>query len=121
MAALKSAGVRRVVLADWGKNIYAFYRAARQVGVEVLAVADDLCAAAPALRYRDVPLTTSSVARAVPADAWVISNTSYVHAAQRAAFLATQVAVPVHNWFPPPAGPADRESTRRGVESMVSC
>jgi GT2 family glycosyltransferase len=126
MAGLKSAGVRRVVFADWGKNIYAFYRAARQVGVEVLAVADDLYAAATAggmlsaAWYRDVPLTSVSAALTLPADAWVISNTSYVHAAQRAPRLARRVTVPVHNWFLPPAAPGPQPG-RLGVESMVSC
>ncbi len=122
MAALKkSAGVRRIVFADWGKNIYAFYRAARQAEVEVLAVAEE--GASPALRYRDVPLASISAAVALPADAWIISNTSYVHAAERAGMLAGRVAVPVYNWFPPPPAPPapEPETPRPGVESMVSC
>jgi hypothetical protein len=133
MTALKSDGVRRLVLVDYGKNIYAFYRGARQAGLEALAVADDLYAADVSTRgdscllYRGLPIMPVRNALALSPDALVISNTSYVHAAHRAAALAGPGLVPVHNWFPPPGSPRPRvdqvgpEALRVGVESMVSC
>lgn len=107
MAALRAVGVRRVVLADYGKNIYAFYRGARAAGIALAAVADDGHArggvTAP---YRGVPVVTVAEARTLRADAWVVSNTSYVHAARRVAELErSRVPVPIYNWFPPPVGP----------------
>ncbi len=133
MTALRSDGVRRLVLVDYGKNVYAFYRGARQAGLEVLAVADDLYAADvgtcgdSCLLYRGLPIMPVRDALALSPDALVISNTSYVHAAHRAAALAGQASVPVHNWFPPPVSPKPRadldgpEALRVGVESTVSC
>jgi GT2 family glycosyltransferase len=117
MAALKSTGVRRVVLLDFGKNLYAFYRGAQAAGLEILAVGD--ACGGPSAPYRDTRLVSLPEALAMPADALVISNTSYVHAARRATALAGRVSVPIHNWFPPPLDTPKALSVR--IENMVHC
>lgn len=58
--------------------------------------------AAPPATGHDVPLLSLGDAVRVPADAYVISNTSYIRAARGAQALAGRVRAPVHNWFPPP-------------------
>jgi GT2 family glycosyltransferase len=108
MASLRAAGLRRIVLLDYGKNTYAFYRGARRAGLQVLALGEELLEHAgansfvAAARYRDVPLLPLSAAMCLPAEAYVISNTSYAHAARRAQSLTGRARVPVHNWFPAP-------------------
>ena len=107
-ADLVEAGVERVVLADLGKNVYAFWRAARAVGVDVAAIASDAFAA-PGRTYRGVPVLTTDAALKLDPDAYVVSNTSFVHATQCYADLRTRTSRPVHHWFgPPPGGPATR-------------
>ncbi|MGD8452516.1 MAG: glycosyltransferase [Phycisphaerae bacterium] len=103
MRELRREGVRRIVLADMGKNVYAFWRGAQRAGLNVLAVADDRLAA-PGRIYRDAAVMSSEAAEALGAEAWVVSNTSYVHARRRERELAAWVSVPVHNWFSPPTG-----------------
>ena len=49
--------VRRVVIADFGKNIYATCRACRDAGLDVVAVADEREAFA-GMRYRSIPILT---------------------------------------------------------------
>lgn len=127
MAVLRAHGVRRVAFIDYGKNIYAFYRGARAAGIKVLAVGDDVQSAAGAgALYRDVPIQPVAAVLALPAEAVVISNTSYVHAARRAATLAGRTSVPIHDWFPPPAkgspSPTFDWANIQGVgrESMLS-
>jgi len=111
MAALWAGGARRILLIDYGKNTYAFYRGARQAGLQILGVGEELLERASgdnstaAARYRDVPLLPLSAALRLPADAYVISNTSYVHAARRTRSLANRTPGPVHSWFPPPNVP----------------
>ena len=113
MTELRAAGLRRVVLVDYGKNIYAFYRGARRAGLEILAVGDPAQAPAgdhgPASRaaYRDVPLVPPAEAVRLPADAYVISTTSYVYATQRQAELTGRTRAPVLNWFPAPGSIAE--------------
>ena len=123
MRRLAGAGVRRIVLADVGKNTYAYWRGARAAGLEVAAIAsDDLADGKRA--YRGVKLTTVEAAIGLSADAWIISNTSYVHAARRAAALEGCVPCPVYNWFfPPSAEEEDRAGQLSGalVAAGVAC
>lgn len=100
MNAVRQGGARRVVLAEFGKNIYPFFRAARQCGLEILAVADDGFAA-PKRRYRNVPILPERDALDLKPDAVVVSNTSPVHAELAAKRLGTATDVPVHAWFTP--------------------
>jgi len=101
MLRLREDGVRRIVLADLGKNVYPFYRGAATAGLDVLALADDRLAV-PGRDYRGVPLLSTSEALSAPADAIVVSNTSYVHAQRRAQELRRQSDLPVHAWFMAP-------------------
>ena len=101
MIDLRADGVRTVVLADLGKNVYAFYRAAKPAGIEIVAIADDAFAA-PSRRYRGVPILPVAAAIRLTPDAYVVSNTSYVHAGMRQADLANRVDQPVFNWFGSP-------------------
>lgn len=113
MQRLRCQGVERVVFTDLGKNVFAFWRAARSAGVHVLAIGDDRFAG-PGRRYRDVPVMALDRALRLAPDAVVVSNASYVHAAGRAADVRTRVAVPVLNWSIGPVGPSlagDRPST----------
>ena len=41
MAELGRRGIRRIVLAGFGKNVYAFYRAAKRLDLQIIAIADD--------------------------------------------------------------------------------
>ncbi len=109
MMRLAERGVRRVAFADLGKNIYAFVRGARSAGLSVRCIADDRFAA-PGRTYRDIPVLPIADAAAQCFDAWVVSNTSYVHARQRARELAPQSAHPVHAWFTEP-GNSHKQST----------
>lgn len=98
MSELSRGGVRRVVLADFGKNIYAFYGGAMRSGISVLAIADDRFAR-PGRRYRGIPLIpTAGIAELEP-EAVVISNTSTVHAAETHRRLARKILLPIHRWF----------------------
>ena len=101
MAELHERGLRRIVLADLGKNVYAFWRGARAAGLEVLAIADDRFSV-PGRVYRDVAVCSLGEALALGAEAYVVSNTSYVHAQQRWLSLAGRVWRTVYSWFDPP-------------------
>lgn len=103
MQRLRCQGIERVVFADLGKNVYAFWRAARIAGIHVLAVGDDRFAS-PGRRYRDVPVAGLERALKLGPDAVVVSNASYVHAGTRAADVRRRVAVPVMDWSIGPAG-----------------
>jgi len=119
MHELRSAGVRRILFADLGKNILAFHRGAGRAGLAVLAIADDRFAV-PGRQYRGVPILPVAEALGTEVDACVVSNTSPVHATVRAAALKKLTHHPVRCWFTseacwrhseirsmPPAGRAD--------------
>lgn len=97
-AEVRKRGARRVVFADLGKNIYPFLHAARQCGLQVLAIADDRFAA-PNRSYRGVPILPTAEALDRPLDAVIVSNTSPIHAEQTAARLQATAEVPVQAWF----------------------
>lgn len=108
MKRLAADGVRRIVLADLGKNVYAFRRGAAAAGLEVLAVADDAVARTDRA-YRGIPVVTTGAALTLGAEAYVVSNTSYVHADRRWRDLSGRTSIPVYSWFPPPAQTATPE------------
>ncbi|MBI5866615.1 MAG: glycosyltransferase [Planctomycetes bacterium] len=103
MKALAATGVRRIILADWGKNAYAFVRGASLAGLLVKAIADNRFAA-QGRAYRGIPILKTEEVFRRPYDAVVVANTSYVHAGIAAAELAGRG--PIHNWFPLPAPPS---------------
>lgn len=98
MTALRRDGVTDLVLADLGKNIFAFYRAARDCGLSIRAVADDRFAAV-ARRYRGIPIVPTPEIPAFKPDAVVVSNTAPVHAAATRLRLEASRSVPVYDWF----------------------
>jgi hypothetical protein len=98
MGGLRELGVNRVLFADLGKNVYAFYRAARRMGVEVVAIADDRFSA-PQRCYRGVPVVPLEDALRRDFDAIVVSNTSAVHAAATRERFHAQTHRPVFDWF----------------------
>ena len=65
--------LRSVVLADFGKNLYATWRACHEAGLRVVAVADGNPAFA-GMSYRGVPIVPLAEAFAGPVDGCVISN-----------------------------------------------
>ena len=95
---LRAQGVRRVVLADLGKNIYPFVRAARRKGIEIVCIAADRFADG-GRRYRGTPIRTVVEALDQGGDAIVISNTSPVHAQRAHQKLAAMTDTPIHRWF----------------------
>lgn len=98
MRRLRHDGVRRIALIDVGKNVYAFHRAAQAAGVRVLCIGTDWPAAINQV-YRGTRIVPMQAALAGEADAFVISNSSYAHAARRRVALATQTSRPVHSWY----------------------
>ncbi|MCG3138128.1 MAG: hypothetical protein HJJLKODD_01988 [Phycisphaerae bacterium] len=97
-AKLKHLGTDGILLADLGKNIYAYYQAARQAGVRVAAVTDDRFARA-GRSYRGCPIVSLSEGLQLPISAVVISNSSPVHARLRQQWLIFNTRLPVHRWF----------------------
>jgi GT2 family glycosyltransferase len=81
-AAVARDGLRRVLLIDAGKNLHAYWRAARTLGVEIVAIADANLAS-PARRYHGIRIVDDATARTLRFDAAIISNLSPVHASAR--------------------------------------
>ncbi len=102
MNELRMRGMRRIVLADLGKNVYAFWRGARATGLQVLAIGDDRFARSGRF-YRDARIVPLEQTLRMHPDAFVVSNTSYVHADARQRELSRITRVPVYSWFLPPA------------------
>ena len=101
MRDLAAEGVQRAVLVDLGKNVHAFWRGARAAGLEILAIADD-AVAAPGRTYRDVAIVSTKEATELGAQVYIVSNTSYVHAARRWREWIGRTSKPVYSWFEPP-------------------
>lgn len=102
---LHAEGVRRVVLADLGKNVYAFHAGAAQAGLKVPAIIDDGFAAA-GRSYRGTPVVPSERVDRLAPDALMIANMSPVHANRTRQRLLQQFSLPIHDWFSRPAVPA---------------
>lgn len=100
---LAAIGARRVVLVQMGKNIYAFYRAAARAGLEIAAIADTRFAG-PQRGYRGVPLVSLEEGLRMPADAFIIADTSHVHAAAQLNDLHRRGVRSVYCWFSSSAG-----------------
>ena len=122
MATLVEAGVRQIVLAGLGKNVYAYYRAAQKSGVTVSAIGHDRFAGRGRV-YRGVSIVTIDEALTRPCDAIVIADSSAVHGTELADRISLATDRPVHHWFhgggsqepaenrlPPPAPRSDQSS-----------
>ncbi len=131
MVELARGGVRRIILADLGKNVFAFHRAANEAGIEIAAIGDDRFAF-PGRFYRGVPVLPMEEALARPHDAVVVSNTGPVHAARTQRRVTSLNVGPVHSWFnakehaglgefgsPPPASDSDDIPAERSAACAV--
>ncbi|MCH8966826.1 MAG: glycosyltransferase [Planctomycetes bacterium] len=98
MTDLVGSGVRKIIFADLGKNIYAFHQAARALRVEVLAIGDDRFSARGS-RYRGIPVLTLDEALDLEPDAVVVGNTSSVHGEYTYERVLQHTSLPVHFWF----------------------
>jgi GT2 family glycosyltransferase len=78
----KAHGVRRVAIADFGKNVYATWRACRAAGLEVVALADERDAFA-GMRYRGVPIQKAAAALS-GAEGVVVANINPAQMQERA-------------------------------------
>jgi GT2 family glycosyltransferase len=76
---VRRLNLRRILLADLGKNILAYRLAARRCGVEVLAIADPRLGGR-GMRFRGIPVVADTEAAGLSFDAVVVSNLSPVHA-----------------------------------------
>jgi hypothetical protein len=91
-------GIRAVVFATLGKNIFAFYQAAVHAGVRILAIGDDRFAGEKR-RYRGIRVLPLEQAVALTADATVVSDSARVFAEQTAVRLQRLSTQPVFDWF----------------------
>ncbi len=91
-------GLNRILLLDFGKNMLAYYLAAKTCGLEIVAVADAKLGS-PGRRYRDIPLIKDGAASRMKWDAAIVSNLSPVHAAQRYSSWLAQTDRPVIDLF----------------------
>lgn len=96
---LRRQGIRRVLLADFGKNIFAFWRAALQTGIQPVAIADDPFAA-PGRQYRGVALLARGHACALGFDAVVVANMAAPFAAATCQYWKARFGKDVFSWYP---------------------
>jgi hypothetical protein len=101
--------LRRIAFADFGKNLFAYYRAATRLGLEVVAVLDDQLAGefAPLAEsrcedYRGIPIVGLGMftegnlgAGRLGVDALILTTMSPVHAQRRMSALGRIQTVPV--------------------------
>lgn len=75
--------IRTVLFVDVGKNICPFWLAARDLGLEIVAIADANLARS-GRKYREIPIVNDDEARALHFDAAIVTNISPVHGPMRA-------------------------------------
>ncbi len=98
MRNLHATGVRRIVLADLGKNIYPFVIGARQCGIELASIVDDNFARI-SRDYRGIGVVQSDAVSLDGIDAIVVSNMSPAHATRTLAQWSKRTDVPIHAWY----------------------
>lgn len=98
MTELWQNGANRLLFADLGKNIYPFHLAARQLGMDVVSIADDRFAT-PGRDYRGTPILRVADALDTCFDAIVVSSTASVDASATASMLTLKTKAPIHCWF----------------------
>jgi GT2 family glycosyltransferase len=101
MSHLSTRGVKRIVLADFGKNILGFWRAAKRCGIAIEAVGDNRFAGVDRSdrMYRGIPVMQLGEALSRDVDAVIVSNSSRVHARIAAKRVAEITENPVFSWF----------------------
>ena len=98
MARLAAHGLRRVVLAELGKNVFAFHRAAAGAGLTILAISDDRFALR-GRRYRGTPVVGIAQAARLAPQAWIVTQMTPVHADAARDRLRGVASSPVHAWY----------------------
>jgi hypothetical protein len=88
----RRTGCERVVFAEFGKNMLAYWLAAKDLGLEIVGILDDRLAGADGQtgsrrHYRGIPLVKVGEGAEEACDAIVMSNLSPVQAPGRAAAL----------------------------------
>jgi GT2 family glycosyltransferase len=115
---MERSGCRRIAFGDWGKNILAYWEAARQLNLEVVAVVDGNLASPGSpqsgpstdLTYRGVPVVNDSIFRErfqSRTDALIVTAMSPVHAARRLGALQrlfTNSEIPITDLLSPSGG-----------------
>jgi len=99
MATLANGGVRRLVFAGLGKNVFPFHRGAQLAGIAVAAIGDDRFGAVAGRKYRGAAILPLAEALRRSHDAVVISDTAPVHAAVTRDRVLACASQPVHDWF----------------------
>ncbi len=91
-------GLDRVLFVDYGKNMLAYWLAARELGLTVVAIADRNLAG-PGRNYRGIPIVSDEQAHRLHYDAAIIANLSPVHAkARRAAWSPMDIRPTIDLW-----------------------
>jgi GT2 family glycosyltransferase len=91
---------RKVLIADFSKNLYATYNACRRNDLEILGVIDDHPAFA-GLSYRGLPVVSNDTASRMDADAVILSNINPAQCRQKFARLANQFPCPILQLWEP--------------------
>ncbi len=106
MARLAGQRCAHLLLADLGKNIFPYYRAATMSGLRIVAIMDDRFAG-DNRRYRGIPIVDRARGLGLGAHAIVVSNSSPIHARITELELRSKTDLPVYRWhgrfdFEPP-------------------
>jgi hypothetical protein len=96
MRDMAAEGIRQVLFVGFGKNVYAYFRAARRAGLGISAIGDDRFAA-PARTYRGVPVIPFEMALREPGDAIVVADSSPVHGSAMQNMVRAATDLPVEH------------------------
>jgi GT2 family glycosyltransferase len=110
---------RNVLFIDLGKNVLAYWLAARACGIQVVAIADKRLGGT-GRKYRGIPIVTDDDARRMVFDLAIVANLSLVHATARTAEWRAADARPVIDLFEDEwltAGRAERGSRQTVARS----
>jgi GT2 family glycosyltransferase len=94
----REGNIRSIVLIDVGKNIYAYWLAAKQLNLPIVAIADSNLAR-PKRRYRGIPVLDDAAARRLYFDAAIVANMSPVHSLIRTSEWRSMERRPVIDLF----------------------
>lgn len=91
---------KRVILADFSKNLYATYQAARRANLEIAAIADDNAAFA-GLTYRGIPVLPVAEALGLAPTGVILSNINPAQCREKSAKLKSLFRGPVLSLWRP--------------------
>ena len=98
----KKYAIRRVCIADWGKNLYATWAACHSAGLKIEAVLDNI-PAFTGVHYRGTPVVPDAAIDPPSIDGIIISTVNPAHVLHRAGALERRFSVPVLSlWSPSP-------------------